>query len=230
MCDGVSELALLAGGAEATGAAALGTGLTAGSAGLGLSAGAAGLGLSAGVADVAFSGALASGMGATSSIFGAVGAGDLLSAGLSMGKSLIEGDAKEAQARYEAGVASNNALSAEYAAADARRRGELDAQRVNRNASQLMGKQRAELAARGLDIAEGTPGDILDQTNFFGQIDANTARYNGQLEAWQNETKAVNYRAQAGAAYGRVGAAKTGSLLSGAASVADRWLLPVKKT
>jgi hypothetical protein len=146
-----------------------------------------------------------------------------IGAGMQVLSSVQQGQAKEEQANYEAGVARNNQITAGYAADDALRRGELEAQRVQRQASQLTGTQRASYAAKGMDITEGTPGDVIDQTNFFGQVDANTARYNGKVEAWQKKTQAQNFGAQADAASSRASGAMAGSLLSGAGSVASSW-------
>lgn len=129
----------------------------------------------------------------------------------------------QAQADYTSQVNRNNAKTAEYAAADATRRGELDAQRVQRNAAQMIGSQRAGYAAKGLDVAEGTPGDVIDQTNFFGKTDAATARYNGKLDAYGKTVQAQNFNSAAGAASYNGSQAVAGDLLSGASSVASTW-------
>lgn len=131
----------------------------------------------------------------------------------------------QGQADYTSQVNRNNAKTAEYAAADAARRGELDAQRVQRNTSQMVGAQRAGYAAKGLDVSEGTPGDVIDQTNFFGQADANTARYNAKLDAYGKTVQAQNFNSAAGAASYNGSQAVTGDLLSGASSVANSWYM-----
>ena len=129
----------------------------------------------------------------------------------------------QAQADYTSQVNRNNATTAGYAAADAQRRGELDAQRVQRNTSQMVGSQRAAYAAKGLDITEGTPGDVIDQTNFFGKADAETARYNGRLDAYGKQVQAQNFNSAASAASYNGRQAVAGDLLSGASSVASSW-------
>jgi hypothetical protein len=91
-----------------------------------------------------------------------------------------------AGAQYQQGqvakqVGRNNQIMAEYAAQDALRRGEEDAQKVRQQADQLKGRQRALMAAKGLDLTEGTPADILDQTDFFGQTDIATMSAFGTL-------------------------------------------------
>lgn len=127
------------------------------------------------------------------------------------------------QGKAQEQIAKNNAVVAGYQAQDASRRGEEEAMRIRRQASQLRGQQRARFAAGGLDLSEGTPGDIIDQTDFFGQVDQNTARYNAGLEAWGHRARASNLRAEGAnaAVAGRTQAFST--LLSTAGSVADKW-------
>lgn len=131
----------------------------------------------------------------------------------------------QAQADYASKVAQNNATTAGYAAADATRRGDLEAQRVQRQTAQMVGQQRAGYAAKGLDITEGTPADVIDQTNFFGAADAKTARYNGQVDAWGKQVQAQNFSSQAGAASYNGQQAATGDLMSGASAVAGQWYM-----
>lgn len=88
-----------------------------------------------------------------------------------------QGQAAQDAARY-------NAQMAEYAAQDAERRGEEDALAVRRKAASLKSSQRVDLASRGLDIGYGTAQDLQDQTDFFGEQDVATARYNARTQAW----------------------------------------------
>ena len=147
----------------------------------------------------------------------------IASTALAVTSAVAQGQAKQDQANYEAGVARNNQKTAEFAAQDALRRGDIEAGRVQRNANSVLGSQRASFAAKGLDLHDGTPGDIMDQTNFFGKIDAESARYNGKVEAWQKQSQANNFGAQASAASSRAGSAMTESLLSAGTSVASNW-------
>lgn len=125
------------------------------------------------------------------------------------------------QAKVNRGIARNNMALAEASAQDAERRGELEAQAANRRGRQVMGAQRATLAARGLDMDVGTAADLVDETNFFMQVDAATARTNGRKEAWASRVQGVNYRAQANA--NNPWRAATLSLLASAPSVASSW-------
>lgn len=125
------------------------------------------------------------------------------------------------QAQTQKKIAENNAEVAEINAADAKRRGELEAQKAHRQGQQLLGQQRASYAARGLDLGEGTVGDVIDQTDFFSQVDESTARNNAAKEAWAIKRGGMNQQMQADAT--NPGLALTGSLLSGAGSVASKW-------
>lgn len=140
----------------------------------------------------------------------------------------IAGAATSAQGQYQqakvsARVAENNAIIANRQAEEAERVGEENAQAIRRRASQLTGQQRAAFSARGIDISEGTPADIIDQTDFFGQADAITARNNARKQAWGYRAQGANFAGQGAAATSSGYLSATGSLLGGASSVADKW-------
>lgn len=162
-------------------------------------------------------------------MFGGMSGLQMLSTGLSMVGQIMKGQAEQDQLKVQAQVAENNKTIATANAADATRRAELEAQRVQRNASSMAGSQRAAFAAKGLDVSDGTTGDIIDQTNFFGQIDANTARYNGKVESWRSLQQASNYGTQASASRSTADSLSAGSMLSGAGAVADKWYSYNKK-
>jgi len=122
--------------------------------------------------------------------------------------------AEKAAAKYNAAVANNQA-------ADARRRGEEEAIRKQRDARRLAGAQRTSFAARGIDISAGTAGDIIDETNFFGLTDATTARNNAAREAAGFTSEANLYRTQARNTNPLAAAGV--SLIGGAGSVAQSW-------
>jgi hypothetical protein len=131
--------------------------------------------------------------------------------------------AANAQADYNASVAENNAKTATYQAEEAQRRGEEDVINQNRKTAQLRGEQRATMAARGLDLTYGTPQSLIDQTDYFGQVDANTLRDNAAKEAYGKRVESSNYTASASAAR----ASKTNPLFAGLTAalpmVAAKW-------
>lgn len=134
-----------------------------------------------------------------------------------------------AKAAYDQGqiakqVGRNNQIMAEYAAQDAQRRGEQEAQAVQRRAAQVRGAQRAGFAARGLDLGVGTVADLQDQTDFFGEQDANTARFNASRDAWSSRVSGANARAQGNAAARQGNMQAFATVLGTGAQVADKWI------
>lgn len=126
-------------------------------------------------------------------------------------------------------IANNNAKMAEYAAQDAQKRGEEDAMAAQRKAAALKSSQRVALAANGLDLSYGTAADLQDQTDFFGQADAATARTNASREAWRLRAGGEQDRAAGAAARSNANMQAAGTLISAAGSVASKWAPAPKK-
>lgn len=136
--------------------------------------------------------------------------------------------ATQGMANYNAQVAENNAKTAEIHAQDAIKRGDEDAHAIRRNADQLKGSQRASMAVKGLDLAEGTAADLQDQTDFFSLTDQTTARGNAAKEAWSIRVGANNYSNEAAMQRATAksispGMAATTSLIGSAGQVAGKW-------
>jgi len=134
-------------------------------------------------------------------------------------------------ANYNARIADNNATLAEYEAQDATRRGDEEAAAIRRNADMLKGSQRASMAAKGLDLAEGTAAELQDQTEFFALTDMATAKNNAARQAWGYRSQGLNYSNEAGKqraisdSINPMMAAGT-TLLTGAGAVASKWYSP----
>lgn len=111
-----------------------------------------------------------------------------------------------------------NAKVAEIQAQDAITRGDEEANKVRRQYAQMEGRQRAELAAKGLDLNEGTVADVIDQTSFFSQVDQNTAKQNAAREAWGLRARRNAYQFEASTQ--KPGQA---AFLAGAGTVASKW-------
>ena len=105
--------------------------------------------------------------------------------------------AAQASADYQAQIARNNARTQEMQAQDAQARGADEEARLRRIASQTKGAQRASLAARGLDLNEGSALKLQEDTDFFGAVDQTTARNNAAKEAWGYRAGAANSSANA---------------------------------
>lgn len=138
--------------------------------------------------------------------------------------------AAQAQARYQAQVAQQNQELARRQAADATQRGQVAEDNRRRQTALQIGQQRAGLAAQGTDFT-GSETDILGDTAAAGELDARTIRANAAREAY-------GYTVQ-GLGYGNTAALETAraanstytpnylgagaSLLSGAATLSDKW-------
>lgn len=153
----------------------------------------------------------------------ALTAAQAISLGATVGGAVMSAGAMVQQGKVAEATARNNATMAEYAAQDARRRGEEEAAAIQRKGASLKSAQRVSLASRGLDLQYGTASDLQDQVDFFTQSDVATTRTNAAREAW-------NYRAQGQQrlAQGRADSLNSlygaaGSLLGGAGQVADKW-------
>lgn len=134
---------------------------------------------------------------------------------------LVGANAARQQAKTNRAIARNNQAIAEARASDAESRGEKQAQEAQRKARLVASAQRAAFAAKGVDVGEGTPQEIIDQTDFFGQLDASTARSNARKEAWGYRTQGINYGNTASA--NDPNSAFTTSLLTSAPAVAGSW-------
>lgn len=154
-----------------------------------------------------------------------------LSALATAGGTYMQVDGARKSANFQAQVADRNAKMAETQAQDALHRGNLAQQQQRRQTSQTMGAQRAALAARGIDISEGSALSILEDTAYFGQMDEATIKSNSEREAWgfrvQGSNSSANAEALRSQASGMNPLFSAGtSLLGSASSVATRWYSP----
>lgn len=156
-------------------------------------------------------------MTAGSTIMGAIGQGQ-------------KAAADAAQMNYQAQVARNNQMVAEWNAQRALQQGDVAAEQKSLQAAQLRGAQRAALAAQGGDVNSGSPLDIQGDTARAGEFDRQTIRSNAAQQAYNYRLQGAGYGAQAGLY--NMGAANTmaslpfgigSSLLGGAGSIADKW-------
>lgn len=141
-----------------------------------------------------------------------------------------QGQAINAQMKYEAKVGERNAKLSEASREDARKRGEREQLNHWRRVSQMMGEQRAQFAAGGLDVNFGTPGEVVEDTALIGGEDSQILAENTKKEMEGFDIEAANFRDSAKAARMRGKAAKTagylgaaGTILGGATQVANRF-------
>jgi hypothetical protein len=130
------------------------------------------------------------------------------------------------QGQTQKKVGEYNAKMNEYAAQDAQKRGELQAIEARRRGEAMKGAQRVSMAAKGLDLSEGTAQQIQDTTDFFSETDQNTARYNAAKDAWsaRQSGQLARWQGQAQAQQSNLQAFSTA--LGSAGSVASKWYTP----
>lgn len=153
----------------------------------------------------------------------------LVSTGLSAYGDYKEAEAAQQSAQANAAIYDQNARFAETQAQDAVQRGRLDVRKVRLGARQLIGAQRAALAANNVRIDSGSAAALQRDTTLMADADAFTILENARRDATGYRQQGANYTAQAEAT--RAGArdispilAATPTIVGGATSIADRWL------
>ncbi|KVW93339.1 virion core protein, T7 gp14 family [Thiobacillus denitrificans] len=132
------------------------------------------------------------------------------------------------QLAFEADMSRINARIAELGARTALDNGQKQVAGLTMQAGQLKSRQRASMAANGIDLGEGSAAEIQASTEIMKEIDKNTLEANAVRSAWGYRTEAANLQSSAmmkeGSAAGispaMVGAS---SLMTGASKVASSW-------
>lgn len=102
----------------------------------------------------------------------------------------------EVMGDYEAQLYNQNAGLADMQAADAIARGREAELKVRGDSRQLVGAQRAALAAQGIAIDSGSAADVIENDAMMGELDALTVRNNARRAAWGFNVQGEQYRAQ----------------------------------
>src|SRR5258708_39058814 len=128
----------------------------------------------------------------------------------------------------KADITAQNAALLRAQASDAVTRGQTAVVNSQLRTRQLKGTQIATMAAHGLDLSEGTPLNIVSDTDLMGAVDANIIARNAIKESWGYSAQAANAESNAELLRRRAEAESPGraaatSLLTGAGSVASRW-------
>ena len=106
------------------------------------------------------------------------------------------GAAKQA-ADYNAQVANNNAIIAAQQRSTTLQQGEAEAHKSMRDQAQMIGAQRAQMSANGIDLTQGSAQDILASTKFLGGLDVNTIQSNAARQAWGYSVQGMNDKSAA---------------------------------
>lgn len=128
---------------------------------------------------------------------------DLITA-LTIGSTLIgaagqmqQASAAASAAEYNAAVQRENANRAERQSRQVLEAGMREEQKQRAQASALLGKQTAAMAANGVDVTFGSPLDLLVDTSKQGEADALTIRTNAYRNYDDVRAQATAYRNQA---------------------------------
>ena len=135
---------------------------------------------------------------------------------------------RQGELSAQAGVSDLNAVAANRAADLALLTGERNVQRSQLQTAAIKGRQKANMAANGIDLSSGSALNTLTTTDLFGEIDANTLQADAIRSAWGHRITATNYTndaimKRAGASGINPDAAGTASLLGSAGTVAKGW-------
>lgn len=142
----------------------------------------------------------------------------------------FQAGASKANLNSQAAMADSNARLAELGAQSALSQGAQQSASLTLKAGQLKSRQRASLAANGVDLGVGSAAEIQASTELMKEVDKNQLELNALRNAWGYRAQGVNYQNEALAK--RAQAASTspamalaGGLLSGATSVASSWYM-----
>jgi hypothetical protein len=125
-----------------------------------------------------------------------------------------QANAYEAAAR----ISDQNAAISGRQAENTVDRGALALQALKQKARAVYAAQRAGYSANGLATTEGSPADVLDDTELQYLMDADALRSNIQWEKWGFDVQGTNYRNQAamhrGAAANAIWSGEVGAAFS----------------
>lgn len=140
-----------------------------------------------------------------------------------------QANAQKAAANEQSQVAQQNANIASQQAAQAITQGQTDEQNQELKNANLVGQQRAAMAANGIDISsDGSATDVLASTKWLGQKDVLTIHDNALRSAWGFENQGASAQNQADfykSAADNIdpAMAATSAGISSASSVASKW-------
>lgn len=115
----------------------------------------------------------------------------------SISKSRSEASAITSQSEFEARQFEINSRLAKVQAKSAKERGKRESEEELRKTKLLIGRQRANLAAQGIDIGFGSALDVQLETAELGAQDALTIRNNAFRESLGFKIEALDFKSRA---------------------------------
>lgn len=153
----------------------------------------------------------------------------------SMVSSYYAAQSQRSALRFQADMQEINARISEGAAQSALNQGQRQIGQLTLQAGQLKSRQRAAMAANGIDLGEGNAAEVQASTDIMKEIDVNQINLNAVLQANGLRTQSVNQGNAAILSRGMAsGISPVGSvvssLLGSAGSVASSWYQYSKAT
>ena len=181
MCDGFSEAFLAA---SAVGSADFGAGAAA---------------TAVGATEASGMGLVGANLGAAASLAGSTGGmlalGSAAMSGVSAG---MQANAQQQTAQYQSQMDANNAKLAGEQAVSTVQAGQAAAMQGGLQAAQVLGGQKAALAANGVNLGSGSAIDLQATTRYLNDQDQSNISNNAARQAWGYNVDASNYAAQSG--------------------------------
>lgn len=142
-------------------------------------------------------------------------ASGVLAAGGTMYSAFSQASAMKEKANFEYNQAVQNNELAKVYAGDAIDRGEFDAKAIKRKGNQVRGTARANAAASGINIDDGSIADITSEIDQFTSEDVMQARLNASREAFGIRMQAYNQLQSARMGVKAAGKAATATIIGG---------------
>lgn len=101
---------------------------------------------------------------------------------------------QQSSLNFQAQLADINARMAEQTAQSELSRGQKQVASLTLKAGQLKSKQRANMAANGVDLGVGSAAEVQASTDIMKEIDKNTIEANSVRSAWGYRTQAANFK------------------------------------
>lgn len=134
-------------------------------------------------------------------------------------------EALQTQGHYEASIDRLNAMLRRNAANDALARGIIVSRQHRREVDQLIGEQRATLAANGVDVTTGTAVALASGTAMVGAYESRVMLHNAERDAYGLRLEAESYDRLANLAEmrGNVPDTTTSTILTGASQIVSNF-------
>lgn len=144
-----------------------------------------------------------------------------ISAAVAAAGAAVAYNAQKEQGKASAKIAENNARMAEDQKRDALAIGDVEGQKAAWRSRQVIGAQRAAIAANNLDPGIGTPNELVGEAAMFGEVDQQTIRLNAARNAWGFNARAIDARNQGKLSKWSSNQQANATLLSGLANTAS---------